>query len=201
MAKYYLNNTGRLTLEIEGAELKYGAWFSNWSGKTEGKFHWNKIDPETGIGYRYFTVKLPSEITNEDDGQIYTIEDLKAMGLPIKTFSGDPERGWDDENTLKVSVSYKFTAPVVKVTVHGKTEEYSNKGDHIIDDLDSMAYEAPDLVLSFGRMNPNNGKRSCYLKEFYSTAVTSRMSLKHMAKEESADNVRYVDAPYDPDED
>lgn len=193
MSKFYVNNNGRVSMEIEGAKLKYGGWFSNWSGRTDGVFHYNGVDRETGKGYRYFTVKLPSEFVNEVDGNTWTIADLKELGIPVKTYEGNPEKGYEDEHTLKVKIAYKFKAPVVQVDMAGIIANYTEDDIHR---LDNMAYEDPDIVLGFGKMNPDTGKRSCFLNEFYTSAVVSRMALKHRQPEEEE---RY-DIPFDMDD-
>lgn len=176
MAKFYISNDRRLSMEIEQADLKYGAWFSNWSGRTDGDFHYNGIDPDTREGYKYFTVKLPDEIYNEADGQTYSVDDLAAMGIPIKTYPGNPEKGYDDEHTLKVKVSFKIKPPIVQIDVGGDIDILDNSTVHR---LDSLMIDKPDIVLGFGRMNEDTGRRSCYLQEFYAKACVSRMSMKH----------------------
>lgn len=198
MAKYYINNSGRLTVEIESAELKYGGWFSNWSGRTDGLYHYNGVDRETGEGFKYFTVKIPSEFVNETDGNTWTVDDLASIGIPVKTFPGNPEKGYDDEHTLRVKVSYKFREPIVQVDMAG---DIMNFGKDDIHRLDNMAYDAPDIVLAFGKANPDTGRRSCYLNEFYTTATVSRMSLKHRQAVERDDEERYSDVPFEVEED
>lgn len=192
MAKYYLNTTGRISLEIEEAELKYGAWFSNWSGRTDGDFKYNGIDRETGEGYKYFTVKLPSEFINELDGNTYTVDDLAALGIPVKTYPGNPEKGYDDEHTLKVKVAFKFRPPTIQVDLAGDIDIY---GESEVHRLDNLAIGNPDLVLGFGRVNDQTGRRACYLNEFYAKAMVSRMALKHKQRQEEND------IPFDVDDD
>lgn len=177
MAKFYINLEGRITMEIEAADLKYGAWFSNWSGRTDGDFHYNGVDPETREGYKYFTIKIPEIVHNELDGRDYTVDDLASIGIPIKTYPGNPEKGYDDEHTIKVKVSFKFKPPVVKVNIGDTTDILDNETCHR---LDSLMIDKPDLVLGFGRINEQNGRRPCYLQEFYANAVVSRMAMKHM---------------------
>lgn len=198
MSKIYLNANGRVTMEIEGAELKYGGWFSNWSGRTDGVFHYNGVDRDTGEGYRYFTVKVPAEFENQVDGKIWTVDDLAEIGIPVKTYPGNPEKGWDDEHTIKVKVAYKFRDPVVQVDMAGDIVHFGKDDIHR---LDNMAYEAPDIVLGFGKVNPDNGRRACYLNEFYTTATVSRMSLKHKQAAEKDDEERYSDLPFEVEED
>ena len=192
MAKYYLNTNGRISLEIEEAELKYGAWFSNWSGRTDGEFKYNGIDRETGEGYKYFTIKLPSEFINELDGKTYTVDDLAELGIPVKTYPGNPEKGYDDEHTLKVKVAFKFRPPMIQVDVAGDIDVY---GANEVHRLDNLAINNPDLVVGFGRINEQTGRRACYLNEFYAKAMVSRMALKHKRAQE--DN----DIPFDPYDD
>ena len=190
MSKIYVNNIGKVSMEIEGAELKFGGWFSNWSGRTDGVFHYNGIDRETGEGYRYFTVKVPAEFINEADGSTWTVDELANIGVPIKTYPGNPEKGYDDEHTLKVKVAYKFRDPIIRIDMAGDTIDYGKDDIHR---LDTMAYEAPDIVLGFGKMNPDTGRRSCYLNEFYTTATVSRMALKHKKIEDD----RFDDIPWE----
>lgn len=198
MSKFYVNSNGRVTMEIEGAELKYGGWLSNWSGRTDGVFHYNKVDRDTGEGYKYFTVKVPSEFINEVDGNTWTVDDLANIGVPVKTNPGNPEKGWDEEHTIKVNVSYKFKEPIVQIDMNGDIVHF---GKDDVARLDNMAYEAPDLVLGFGKLNPDNGRRPCYLNEFYATATVSRMSLKHRQAAERDDEERYSDLPFEVEED
>lgn len=185
MAKYYVHTEGRLGLEIEDAKLKYSSWHSNWSGRTDGVFHYNSVDRETGEGQKYFTVVIPAEFTDEVTGKTMTVDDLASMGIPIKTYPGDQEKGYDEEHTLRVRVSFKFRPPIVQLDMGGDIIHYGKDEVHR---LDQLMVNNIDLVLGFGKVNPDTGRRPCYLNEYYASAVTSRMALKHKQKIEDDDD-------------
>lgn len=174
MAEFYIRNDRRLYMEIEQADLKYGGWFSNWSGRTDGEFHYNGIDPDTREGYKYFTIKLPEKVLNKEDGVTYTCDDLIAMGIPIDKY--DKNEKYDPEYTMKVRVSYKFKTPIIEVDAGGDidTLDYNT-----CKRLDTLMINNPDVVISFGKKNEDSGRRPAYLDEFYCKACVSRMSMKH----------------------
>ena len=197
MSKIYVDvdNNGKVTMTVKEANIKFRGWFCNFSGRTDGVYHYNNVDRETGEGYKYFTIKLPYEFTNESDGSTMTVNDLAALGIPVKKNPGNQEKGYDDEYTLKIMVVFRSQPPIIKIGFPDGEKDYGKEDVHR---LDTMAYEPPIISLGFGRINPDTGRRKAFLNEFYTKAIVSRASL--MWKEEHDDDIS-DDIPFDMDDD